>query len=262
MKKPVISFFILLTAFILPGLVYAEPTAAILSATMLAELMQQANYSAGFEERLSVTTVNSYGHRTLPIKLAVIGQFDNKNQRLLIRGISPANIKDHFIAAEKSSDGSIRAIEYHGISKNYKKVNLFAKLFDTGLVIWDMFTPWWQWPKQRLLGIERIEERNCTIVDSLYESTISSIREVVSCVDKAAGLSLKTKLFDERHKLVRTITVIRMVGKESGTMAAKEILITDTDKLTTEIEIYSGDEHYSITPDTFPSPEAYLITGK
>ena len=261
MKKIAATLLLQLVTFAHSGF-GAEPS-TILPAAVLVESMRQASYSAGFEERMSITTVNSEGHRSVPIKLAVIGQFGTERQRLLIRGISPANVRDRLVFAERHADGWIRANEYGAhIARGNKEVDLFTHLFDTELVIWDMFGPWWHWPKQSLGGTERIEGRNCTNVRSQSDSGIYPIREVVSCVDKDAGLSLKTQLFDGRHKLIRTISVVQMVGKESGAMAAKEVSIKGPDNSVTEAELYSGDEHYSITPDTFPSFNSHPIAGK
>jgi Outer membrane lipoprotein-sorting protein len=261
MKKIAATLLIQLVMFAPPGF-GAEPS-TILSAAVLAEAVRQASYSDGFEERMNITTVNSEGHRSVPVKLAVIGQFGTERQRLLIRGISPANVRDRFVFAERHADGWIRANEYGAhIARGNAEVDMFSHLFDTELVIWDMFSPWWHWPKQSLGGTEKIDGRNCIIVRSQSDSKNYPIREVVSCVDKDAGLSLKTQLFDGRHKLIRTISVVKMVGKESGAMAAKEVTIKGPDNSVTEAELYSGDEHHSITPDTFPTFNSHPIAGK
>ena len=261
MKKIAATLLIQLVMFAPPGF-GAEPS-TILSAAALAESMRQASYSDGFEERMNITTVNSEGHRSVPIKLAVIGQFGTERQRLLIRGISPANVRDRFVFAERHADGWMSSNEYGAhIARGNVEVDLFTQLFGTKLVIWDMFSPWWHWPKQSLGGTEKIDGRNCIIVRSQSDSKNYPIPEVVSCVDKDAGLSLKTQLFDGRHKLIRTISVVQMVGKESGAMAAKEVSIKGPDNSVTEAELYSGDEHYSITADTFPTFNSHPIAGK
>lgn len=261
MRTPV-TLFMLLT--LLAGTGHAaDPPQAGPSATMLAETMVQAGYSEGFEARLRLTTVNAYGHRTLPIKLAIIGQANPDRQRLLIRGISPDNIHDRFIAIERLEDGRFRAMEYgaKGADGN-PKVDLFAKLFDTGIVIWDMFSPWWHWPIQKLEGVKQLAGRGCALVRSQYGPGKAPIQEAVSCVDKEAGLSLETQLFDGQKKLLRTISVMQMITKENKTMAAKQVLITEADATVTEAELYSGDENYVITPDTFPAFYSLPIAQK
>ncbi|HXU92597.1 MAG TPA: hypothetical protein VFP33_02975 [Gallionella sp.] len=224
----------------------AEP-----SATALAETMRQARLSNGFEARMDVAAIKPNGRRAMPFKIAVIGQIGNEKQRLLIRGISPDAVRNRYFAAEKTADGRIRAIEYGEGSAGVAETSPTERLFDSGLVVWDMFGPWWNWPKQELGGTERIAGRECTLVRSQTDAVNAPIREVVSCVDKDARLSLRTQLFDRRHAIIRTISVERTMRKESGAMAAKKLSVTDADKAVTEIEVYSGDEEYLIGADTF-----------
>jgi hypothetical protein len=47
--------------------------------------------------------------------------------------------------------------------------------------------------------------------------------------------------------------VEQTMRKESGMMAAKRMSITGVDNSITEVAVYSGDEHYRITADTFSS---------
>jgi hypothetical protein len=222
------------------------------AATALAESMRQARLSNGFEARMNVAVVKPDGRRAMPLKIAVIGQVGKERQRLLIRGISPEVVRNRYFAAEKTADGRIRAIEYGGEgSAGVAEASPLERLFDSGLVIWDMFGPWWNWPKQELDGTERIAGRDCTLVRSQTDSVTSPIREVVSCVDRDARLSLRTQFFDRRHALIRTISVERTTRLGSGATAAKKLSVTEADKSATEIEVYSGDEEYLIGADTF-----------
>jgi len=259
--KPFLGLaLLLLAALACPG--YAAEPPAILSAAALAGLMRQASYSDGFEARMDITTAKPGGQRTAPVKLAVIGQFGAERQRLLIRGISPDKVRNHFFAAEKGIDGRIRSVEYGEHIPGIKEADPFAKVFDTGLVIWDMLVPWWNWPKQSLGGTEQIAGRYCFIVHSQAGADASPMRKAVSCVDRDAGISLRTQLFDGRRTPVRTISVTQTVGKESGMMAAKELSVTDADNSTTWAEIYGGDEHYSIAADTFAALDSLPVAGK
>lgn len=225
---------------------------AELSATALAETMRQARLSNGFEARMDVAAIKPNGRRAMPFKIAAIGQIGNEKQRLLIRGISPEAVRNRYFAAEKTADGRIRAIEYGGEgSAGVAETSPTGRLFDSGLVIWDMFGPWWNWPKQELGGTERIAGRECTLVRSQTDAVNSPIREVVSCVDKEARLSLRTQLFDRRHTLIRTISVKLTTRLGAGATAAKKLSVTEADKAVTEIDVYSGDEEYLIGADTF-----------
>lgn len=247
----------LLAAFALPAH-GAEPSAAA-----LAETMQKARLSEGFEARMNVAAIKPDGRRAMPLKIAVIGQIGKDRERLLIRGISPDTVRNLRFAAEKTADGRIRAIEYgEQGSGSVVEASPFARLFDSGLAIWDMFGPWWNWPKQELGGTDRIAGRECTLVRSQTDAVNSPIREVVSCVDRDARLSLRTQLFDRRHALIRTISVGQTTRLGSGATAAKKLSVTEADKAVTEIEVYSGDEEYLIGADTFIKLDQHIINGK
>ncbi len=229
-------------------------------ATGLAAAMRQARLSDGFEARMSVFVTQPDGRRAAPFKVAVIGQVSSERQRLLVRGISPERVRGRFFAAERTADGRIRAVAYEEPSAT-RKADPFARLFDSGMTLWDMFGAWWNWPEQESGGSERIAGRECTRVRS-GDGDAGPVREVASCADKDAKLSLKTQLFDRRHALLRTISVERTMRKESGALAAKKLLVTEADGTLTAIEVYGGDEQYLVTDETFAALDAQRTTGK
>lgn len=231
---------------------YAAGSEAPVSAGALARAMQQAKYSDGFEARLSIFVTKANGSHPAPIKLSVVGQLSADKQRLLIRGISPASVHDHFYAAEWNTDGHIRAVEYRHAQNKYTGLDPLSRMFDSSLVIWDMFSPWWSWPRQILEGVERVDGRECTVIRSVIDANNLAINEVESCVDQRAKLSLRTRLFGKHHALLRTTTVEKAMHKGGGDlMTAKKMTIADASHASTAIEIYAGDEQYEITGGTF-----------
>lgn len=240
---------LLLTLFAQPGLGT--------EAGALVETMKQARLSDGFEARMEVATIAANGRRAPPFKISVAGQIGKDRQRLRIRGISPDKVRGRYIAAERNADGRIRAIQYSEAG-NIEKSDPAARLFDSGLVLRDMFGEWWNWPQQTLEGADRIDGRACTLVRSRTDDGASPIREVLSCVAPEAKLSLRAQLYDRRHALLRTIAVKQTMRKESGALAAKKLTITEADHRVTEVEVYSGDEHYLVDAGTF----APLDNGK
>jgi hypothetical protein len=218
----------------------------------LVATMKQARLSEGFEARMEVATVAANGRRAMPFKLSVVGQVVKDRQRLRIRGISPDKVRGHYVAAERNADGRIRAIGYgEAVSGSVEKTDPAARLFDSGLVLWDMFGAWWNWPQQSIEGSDNVDGRACTLVRSRTDDGASPVREVLSCVNVDAKLSLRTQLYDRRHALLRTIAVKQTIRKESGALAAKKLSITEADRTVSEVEVYSGDEHYLVDADTF-----------
>lgn len=228
----------------------AEPVATR-SAGDLADAMLNRLYSDGFEARMTISVTKSGGAHAGPIKVAVIGQLGTGRQRLLVKGISPDSVHDRFVAVERKPDGTTRAIQYDGASENVSEVDPFANLFETGVVVWDLLSPWWQWPLQRIVGTDHRDGRNCTVVRSKHADAISPIVEVVSCVEPGTGLALRTQLFDARGTLVRTKELGQIVHTASGSVVAKTLSIKGRDGSVTEIDVYGGDEQYSIRADTF-----------
>jgi negative regulator of sigma E activity len=220
----------------------AAPTAAELAARML-----EARLSPGFEARVQAVNVAPDGQRSEPVKLAIIGQSDATRRRLLLRGIAPETVRGELRLAEYRA-GCLHAVDGQGAA------DPFAPLFNTSLVAWDMLSPWWDWPRQSLAGNDRVAGRACTLVRSRNDDKDAPIREVLSCVDANAGLSLRTQLFDGKGALVRSVAVVATMRKESGLLAAKKVAIAAGDKLS-EAETYSGDEHYEVPADAFAKLE-------
>lgn len=256
MKTAPAAALVLLAALSRVG--WATPAAD--PAARLAVAMRQAGYSEGFEARLSISAVTADGQRSAPVKLAVIGQADAERQRVLVRGISPDTLHGDFVAAERRADGSIKTLGY--AAAHPTPIDVYAKVFGSRLVLWDLLSPWWGWPNQVLAGESQIAGRGCTLIRSQNLSTAAPIREALSCVDKSAGLALQTQLFDTRHQLVRTLSVAKLAAKDAGGMLAKKLLITDADHAVSEAELYSGDEHYTVTESTFPTFGFQPHTGK
>jgi hypothetical protein len=225
----------------------AAPGAAEIATRML-----EAKLSPGFEARVQVVNLAPDGQRSEPIKLSIVGQGDAARRRLLLRGIAPESLHGEVRLAEYRA-GCIHAVDGKG------PVDPLAPLFGSGIAVWDMLAPWWQWPQQSLAGKDRIAGRACTLVRSRNDDKDAPIREVLSCIDADAGLALRTRLFNGRGALVRDITVVATMRKESGLLAAKKLVIATGDKVS-EAETYSGDEHYEVPADAFAKLEGQPAT--
>jgi len=226
------------------------------TAESLANMMQQAQYSEGFEARMNVMVTQKNGARGIPFKIAVVGQLSADKQRVRVSGIAPESVRARIFAAERSGDGNFRAVTYRS-AKDATKFEVNAKLFDSQLMLWDMFSPWWSWRSQAVLGNERLNGRECVNLRSVAEDKNLSIREVESCVDVQTKLALRTRFFDARHALVRTALVGQTLRKsQTDALAAKKLTLTDAAGTKTEIEVYAGDEQYQITPETFAALDA------
>lgn len=225
----------------------AEPE----TAAGLAALLRQAQYSQGFEARMNVFVTKANGAHPAPLKIAVIGQFSAERQRLLVRGIAPEAIREEGFAVTRQANNAVKAIKYRSGEKS-AIADAQARLFDTGLVAWDMLNPWWNWGRHSLEGKDRVGGRECLRMRSIADEQNSPVREVESCIDVQAGLALRTRLFDGTHNLLRTITVEKALRKQDGSGSlAKKLNITGPVKLRTEIEVYAGDEEYLISEETF-----------
>lgn len=227
--------------------VCAPAAMAAPGAAELATRMREVRQTPGLEVRVQAVSVAPDGQRSEPTKLAIIGQTDAARRRVLLRGIAPESIRGEIRLAEYRA-GCVHAVDGKGTA------DPFAPLFGTGLVAWDMLAPWWDWPRQSLAGYDRVAGRACTWVRSRNDDKDAPIREVLSCVDADAGLSLRTQLYDGKGAAVRSIAVVTTLRKESGLLAAKKVSIAAGGEIS-EVETYSGDEHYDVPADAFAKLE-------
>lgn len=228
----------------------SAPIAKDLSAKDLAGQMRQAQRSDGFIARMNVAVIEANGRRLIPFKVAATGQNGAERQRLLVRGIAPQALRDRQFAAARNAEGGIRAFSFGGQAAD-AEIPLQTRLFESGMTLWDMLTPWWDWPAQKLAGNGQAAGQPCALIESLAPKGDAAISRVVSCVKLDSPLALQTQVYDGRGKLLRTLTVTTIMRRESGALAAKRLTISEADRRQTEIEVYSGDENYSIGAETF-----------
>jgi len=222
-----------------------------LSGKEIAEKMQAARLSDGFAVRMNVAVIESNGRRQEPFKLSLIGQLNSQHQRLLLRGISPARLQQQRIAAELRS-GKIVAVSYQDAPGSLTTtLNADEVIFDSGLRLWDMFAPWWNWPEQQHLGTAEVRGQSCELVRSSETRSAAFGHSVVSCVDTARNISLKTEIFGAGKRLLRTIEALSTIHRDSGSIAAKKLQLEDNKHRITELEIYSGDENYEVSDALF-----------
>lgn len=221
------------------------PAQAAPSAAELVQQMLAAQHSAGFSLRLQITD-SGEGAAAAPVKLALIGQADSAGRRLLVRGIAPAAIHDQQRLAELSGPppGCMHTLAAHG------SVDPQAPLFGTPLTLWDLLGAWWYWPRQTVIGHDRVAGQECTLIRSRPAQPTTPVREVVSCIDAEAGLSWRTQLFAADGSLLRSITVRTALRHDSGRLSPRRALLT-AGRRSVEIEAYSGDEHYTVAATTF-----------
>jgi negative regulator of sigma E activity len=233
----------------------AFPAERPTSAADIVQAMRQAMQSDGFEVRLSMVTTSPSGERSPQLKLAIVGQFDDVNARVVVRVISPQLSGIGRAMAERSQDGEVRIVPVIAAADA-------ERLFDSAIAIEDLLAPWWNWPRQELVGNSRVAGRDCVRVRSRGVDIGSDLREVVSCVDVAGGLALRTDLYGSNHRLLREITVTQLVRRQSGLDAAKMFSVAAANGLRTDVEVYAGDEHYWIRPDTFDVGGNAVPTGR
>ncbi len=224
------------------------------SASELVDAMRAARDSDGFEIRITLR-MQSAGSATEPTRLALIGQSGEEQGRLLVRAIAPAGIRDRSIVSERVGDRVQSTAYAADATSAATPADPMAEIFGTGLVVWDLMAPWWNWPEQVDEGPQTVNGHSCNQVRSRPDRRdVSPVREALSCVDARIGLAWKTMLFDGHRHLLRSIEVTRSIRTQAGYSAAKSASITDAQGGVTLVDVYSGDEHYRIGPQTFDAP--------
>ncbi len=230
---------------------WEQAHAATPTAQELAAMMRVAQYSNGFAARMSVLVTHPNGAHEPPFKVAVVGQASAQQQRLLLRGIEPAALRVQRYVAERKFAGKTLTIRARAAqpSGNFA---LDEPLFNSGLVLGDMFSPWWDWSQQTLLGTDKVKGHACLKVRSVNDDVHAPIQTVESCVDTQAQLSLRTRWYDAQQVLQRSAVVGATLRKAEGSgQLAKQVSLRDATGQITDINIYAGDEQYQITPQTF-----------
>ncbi len=239
---------------------FCEPVSTT-SASALVESMRAARESDGFEMRVSLQRSGAAAGDV--VKIALIGQFHDGRERLLVRGIAPADIRGHSIVSERFGD-RIESTSYEQASTpGASRADPSAGVFGSAMIVWDLMAPWWDWPVQIDEGPRTISGHACTQVRSRsdHRREGSTVTEAISCVDAPNGLAWRTTLLDSHHHVLRSIEVTRVLRTQAGRSAARSASITDADGTVTLVEVYGGDEHYEIRPDTFETP-ARLVPAK
>ena len=226
------------------------------SASELVNAMRDARDSDGFEIRIALRA-QSAGSAAELIRIALIGQSGEDRDRLLVRAITPVAIRDRSIVSERVGDHVQSTAYASDAMPASTPADPMAGIFVTGLVVWDLMAPWWAWPEQLDEGAQTVGGHSCTQIRSRPDRrNASPVREALSCVDARNGLSWKTMLFDGHHHLLRSIEVTRAIRTQAGHSAARSASITDAQGNVTLVDVYSGDEHYRIGPQTFDAPAA------
>ncbi len=231
-------------------LVACQVDAAGLNGAEAAEKMRQARLSDGFEARMDVLVTLPDGAHPAPLKLSVIGQMTRERQRVLVRGIAPASVKDRYIVAERVTGGSVRAWRYDAKLKP-QAVSPMEGIFGSSLAVWDFFTPWWGWHKQEMLGAGKVRGHDCDKIRSQADQPADKVQYVESCIDSKTGVAFETRQYDARHVLQRESSVVALIRKESGGQAAKKSRVKDGSGKVSAIDVYAGDEEYQVTAETF-----------
>ena len=224
---------------------------APLSGKDIAGNMQAVRLSDGFSARMNVAVIEANGKRQVPFKLSIIGQLNSEHRRLLLRVVAPAGIQHNRIVAE-IKNGKVVAAAY--TEAPGAPVADFAEdqdIFDSGLRLWDMFAPWWDWPEQKVIGTANIRGLPCMLVRSAENPVADHARSVVSCIDTSRKISLRTEIWGPDNKLLRTIEVIGTQRRDSGITVAKKVQRKDYSGRITESEVYSGDENYEVSDVMF-----------
>lgn len=224
---------------------------AALSGNEIARNMQATRLSNGFSARMNVAVIEANGKRQEPFKLSIIGQLNSEHRRLLLRGVSPAGIQHKRIVAE-IKNGKIVAATYAEAPET--PIADFAEdqdIFDSGLRLWDMFAPWWDWREQKVIGTADIRGVSCIRVRSAENAVAAHARSVVSCIDTSRKISLRTEIWGPDNKLMRTIEVLSTQRRNSGTIVAKKVQLKNYSGRITESEVYSGDENYEVSDVMF-----------
>lgn len=226
-------------------------SSAAADGTSIARAMREARYSDGFEVRLAVSTIEADDRRGATSRVAVVGRNLAEAGSVVVRSLVRSAGQPASIVARLDADGTVRAVRVESSAGGPAvAIDPGADRPFAGLSIWDMLTPWWQWPRQTLNGQTNVGGHDCSLVTSSGPGDLA-VRSVVSCVDLDGRIALRTDLLDRNGERLRRIEVTQTLRNSKGTLSPKKIRITEPGRMPLEVEVYAGDEHYVVDPGVF-----------
>ena len=230
----------------------------------LAQQVRSQMRSDGFEMRMLINTGNTNTNtnsnsnsESRELKLSLIGQFLPDGARLLARGIAPEQIHDHFVYAQMDESGNIATATYSSASAPGTPQLTSSRqaqpegLYGSNVFIDDFFLAWLTWPGQEIVGSAEVAGTSCTLVRSTGAPNGITRGEVISCIDTAHSVVLRSEISPANGSPGRTITATALVSGQTGRLVAKSVLIASGDA-ESRVTVYSGDEEYAIRSGTFP----------
>ena len=219
----------------------------------LARAMREAHVSDGFEVRMSVSILEPDGDRRAPYRVAVVGQASGDGGWISVRPLVRQAGQAVNVVARLDAEGAVRAVRLNGRSgAPAVAIDPYADRTLDGLSVWEMLSPWWQWPQQTLQGETQIAGRTCSLITS-RATPDAIVRSVASCVDTRGRIALRTDLLDARGERLRRIEVTQVIRNARGSLNPKRILITEPGRAGVELDLYAGDEHYVVDREAFPA---------
>ncbi|MEO8921839.1 MAG: hypothetical protein ABI330_03255 [Caldimonas sp.] len=235
---------------------------AAVDGASIARTMREARYSHGFEARLAVSTVAPDDRRGTTLRVAVIGRSLADASSVVVRSLVRLVGQPASVVARLQADGTVHAVRVESSATGPAvTIDPVADRPFAGLSIWDMLTPWWQWPRQALHGHANVGGRDCSLVTSSGAGPLA-VRSVVSCIDLDGRIALRTDLFDANGERLRRIEVTQTMRNSKGSLSPKKIRITEPGQAPLEVDVYAGDEHYVIDPGAFSVLDGAAARGQ
>jgi hypothetical protein len=227
--------------------------AATPNANDIAKNLRENQYSEGFQARFNVLRRNQKGAIAAPMQLILIGQVNAQQRRFLLRSLSANKPLSPRIFIEQTQTNPPKVLRLNAAEETPSLIQPNEPLLELSLQASDLLSPWWSW--QHSLGSTlKINGKECQILHSVNPSTVQNLayHRAESCIDLQQNMALRIQIFNPENIEVRRIDVLQTLKKSNGRgYVAKKFTLTDQARKVTEFEIYSGDDEYQITAETF-----------
>lgn len=231
----------------------APAGSAELSAQDVVAAVEQASRTEGF--RLRATLARHGEEKAEPLRVLLAGQRDETRQRLLIRALAPVTWHDQAIVVEAAAGAATRAMHYRaGDEAPATVADVYAPVFDGGLVPWDLLGEWWRWPRQSRVRDETVLGHDCVVVDS--RGGRGPVARVRSWIAPALRLPLRVEFYRPDASLLRAIRVERVTRLADGRATARVMTLMDANGSVVRFDVYSGENGVVLDPMTFALPGA------
>jgi outer membrane lipoprotein-sorting protein len=200
--------------------------AAERSADALVSAVLDAQRTVGFVLRARVVVSRTSRDREPVVsQIRIAGRRDGDVFRTLFQVFWPDRFKGSAVYFERAATGEPRGFGLTPPRDVWPLEGdaLRRPLVGSDLLVEDLVENFWRWPRHVLVGADRVDDDQCTIVESHAPSETPHAATVRSCISERKQMALRVEKLDETRRVTRRMTVVRTRRGAGGRWSATSL---------------------------------------